>query len=187
LQFTNIYARYGEIKIVRTWIIAVGLCIFCVIVPLQGFIIGNGYGVGIQGAMIRYQVTPWGNSVFPLPEELQFVASGLYSGKSAFMVIFWTIGTIILSMTTLFSLLYWNQLPQEYLRYIVAGITGAGILYLASCIAQYGPLFHGPAGISLPIGVLILFLFAVFLHVHQDFLYSEETFSRYFFPEGTDI
>ena len=177
LEFANIYARYGEIKSVRTWIIAVSLCIFCFIVPLQCFIIGNGYGIGIQGAMIRYQVTPWGNSVFPLSEELQFVTSGIYSGKSALMVMLWTAGTIFLSMTTLSSLLYWNQLPREYLRYIIAGITGAGILYLASCIAQYGPLFHGPAGVSLPMGILILFLFAVFLQIHQDFLYPEETVS----------
>ena len=63
----------------------------------------------------RYQVTPWGNSLIPLPEELQFVASGIYSGKSALMVMFWTAGTIVLSLTTLFSIGYWNRLPQEYL------------------------------------------------------------------------
>jgi len=168
---------------VRTWIIAVGLCIFCLIIPLQCFIMGNDFGVGIQGAMLRYQVTPWGNSLIPLPEELHFVTSGIYSGKSALMVIFWAAGTVVLSLITLFSLVYWNSLPQRYLRYILAGITGAGILYLASCIAQYGPLFNGPAGVSLPLGVIILFLFAVFLQVYQNFLYSEETFSRYFFPK----
>jgi hypothetical protein len=144
---------------------------------------GNDYGVGIQGAMVRYLVTPWGNSLFPLPVELQFVASGIYSGRSALMVIFWAAGTAVLSVTALFSLGYGNRLPRRYLRYILAGITGSGILYLASCIAQYGPLFHGPAGVSLPAGVIILFLFGVFLYVYQDFLYSEETFSRYFFPE----
>jgi hypothetical protein len=133
--------------------------------------------------MVRYQITPWGNSLFPLSEELQFVTSGIYSGKSALMVIFWTAGTFVLLLTTFFSLVQGNRLAHEDLRYILVGITVAGILYLASCIAQYGPLFHGPAGVSLPIGILILFLFAVFLQVHQDFLYSEETFSRYFFPE----
>jgi hypothetical protein len=144
---------------------------------------GHGYGVGIQDAMFRYQVTPWGNSVFPITEELQFVSQGIYSGKSALMVILWAAGTGVLSLTTLVSLGYWNTLPRQYLRYIVAGITCAGILYLASCIAQYGPLFHGAAGTSLPLGIIILILSAVFLHVYQGFLYSEETFSGYFFPE----
>jgi hypothetical protein len=144
---------------------------------------GNGYGIGIQGAVFRYQVTPWGNALFSLTDEIQFVTHGVYHGKSAFMVIFWAAGTVVLIAMTFCSLVYWNDLPRQFLRYIIAGITGAGVLYLASCIAQYGPLFQGAAGMSLPLGVLILFLFAVFLYVYQDFLYSEETFSRYFFPE----
>jgi len=168
---------------VRTWIIAAGLCLFCSIIPLQCFIMGNGYGVGIQDAMFRYQVTPWGNSVFPITEELQFVSQGIYSGKSALMVIFWAAGTVTLTITTCLSLCYWNWLPPRYFRYILAGAGGAAVLYLASCIAQYGPFFNGPAGISLPAGVVILVIFTVFLYRYQDFLYSEETFHDYFFLE----
>jgi len=90
------------------------------------------------------------------------------------MVIFWTLGTIVLTMTTIISLTYWNQLPRKYLRFIIIGLSGSGILYLASCISQYGPLFHGPAGVSLPLGVPVLFMFAVFLSVYQNFLYPED-------------
>ena len=167
----------------RTWIIAVVLCIFWLILPLQCFIIGDDLGFGIQTAGFRYQMTVEGNSLIPLNHEINFILAGIYKGRTALSVILWTIGTIVLTLTTICSLGYGNRLPRQYLRFIIAGIAGAGILYLASCVAQYGPLFHGPAGVSLPLGVLILFLFAVFLQVYQDFLYSEEEVSRYFFRQ----
>ena len=164
----------------RTWIIAVVLCIFWLILPLQCFVIGNDLAFGIQGSVFRYQMTADGNSLIPLTHEVAFVTQGTYAGRTAFMVIFWTLGTVVLTLTTIGALFYRNRLPQKYVRYIVAGLAGAGILYLASCVAQYGLLLHGPAGVSIPLGVLVLFLFAVFLQVYQDFFYSEEEISRYF-------
>jgi hypothetical protein len=125
-------------------------------------------------------MTVEGNSLIPLNHEINFILAGIYTGRTALSVILWTIGTIVLTLTTICSLGYWNRLPRQYLRFIIAGIAGAGVLYLASCIAQYGPLFHGGAGISIPLGVLILFLFAVFVHIYQDFLYSDEEISQYF-------
>jgi hypothetical protein len=121
-----------------------------------------------------------GNSLIPLNHEINFILAGVYKGRTALSVILWTLGTVVFTLTTICSLGYWNRLPQEYLRYIIAGITGAGVLYLVSCVAQYGPLFHGAAGVSMPFGVLVLFIFAVFLYVYQDLLYSEETFSIFF-------
>jgi hypothetical protein len=162
---------------VRTWIIAVGLCIFCFVLPFQCFIIGDDNGFGVQGAVIRYQITGQGNSLIPLTRELTYITSGIYSGKTALSVMLWTLGTVVLALMTIWALVYWNRLPQRHLRVIVTGLTGAGILYQASCIVQYGLLFYGPAGVSLPFGVLILFLFAFFLHCYQDFLYPEEDLS----------
>jgi CHASE2 domain-containing sensor protein len=121
-----------------------------------------------------------GNSLIPLNHEINFILAGVYKGRTALSVILWTLGTVVFTLTTICSLGYWNRLPRKYLRYIIAGITGAGVLYLASCVAQYGLFLHGPAGVSMPIGVLILFLFGVFLYVYQDFLYSEEKISMYF-------
>jgi hypothetical protein len=159
---------------VRTWIIAVGLCIFCFFLPLQCFIIGDNTGIGIQGAVLRWQMTEKGISLIPITNEVGYVLTETYTGKTAFMVIFWTLGTAILSLTTILALIFWNELPSKYLNFILAGLIASGVLYLASCVAQYGPMFHGPAGISLPLGVLVLFIFAVFLYYFRSFIYPED-------------
>ncbi len=155
----------------RVWIIALFLCAFCFVVPLQCYIIGGSLGVGIQSAVFRYQVTVEGNSIITLAEDLSFIVDGIYFGRTAISVILWTLGTVVLVLTTIFSLIYWNRLPRHYLKFIVMGLMGAGILYLGSCVAQYGLLFTGPAGISLPLGVMLLFLYALFLHLYPDWFF----------------
>jgi len=160
---------------VRTWIIAVVLCIFFFILPLQCFVIGDDKGLGIQGAVYRWQMTLYGDSLIPMTKELTYIQVGIYSGKTALSVILWSLGTVTLALTTIISLLYWNRLPRYYIRSVILGLVGAGIIYLASLCVQYGPLFSGPAGISLPIGVVIMFLSAIFLFFYQEwFFYPDE-------------
>jgi hypothetical protein len=159
---------------VRTWIIAVGLCIIFFILPLQCFIIGDDRGIGIQGSVYRWQMTIQGDSLIPITQEVNYIQRGLYTGKTALSVILWTLGTVLLALTTMISLIYWSRLPRQYLRSILMGLTGAGIIYLGSLCAQYGPLFSGPAGISLPIGVIILFLFAGFVFFYREWFFSPE-------------
>jgi hypothetical protein len=124
--------------------------------------------------MFRYQMTGQGNSLIPITRELGYVTSGIYSGKSALSVILWAAGTVVLAATTLLSLIYWNRLPQSRFKIILAGLIAAGILYLGSCVARYGPFLSGPAGFSLPVGVVILFLFALFLYVYQNLYFCFE-------------
>jgi hypothetical protein len=159
---------------VRTWIVAAGFCIILFFLPLQCFIIGDHQGVGIQGAVLRWQVAQQGVSLIPIPWEISYVTNGTYTGKTALMVILWALGTLVLTLITIISLVYWNQLPRKYLLFFIWGIITAGILYLASCITQYGPLFHGYAGVSMPFGVLILFIFAILLDRYQNFFYPED-------------
>jgi hypothetical protein len=109
-----------------------------------------------------------------IPKEVSYVTSGIYSGKTALSVILWSLGTVMLTLTTYVSLIYWNRLPRQYLRSVCIGLSAAGILYLSSCIVQYGPLFHGQAGISLPFGIVILLIFGIFLFFNQNLFYSEQ-------------
>jgi len=154
--------------------IAAGLCIFCFILPLQCFIMGDNLGLGIQGAVFRYQMTGQGNSLIPITRELEYIARGIYSGKTALSVVLWTLGTVVLAVTTMLSLVHWNRLPLSRIRIILAGLVSAGILFLGSCITQYGLFLSGPAGISLPLGVGILFLFTLFLHVYRGFFFGKD-------------
>jgi len=104
-----------------------------------------------------------------------YITSGLYTGETALSGILWALGTFILVCITIFSLVSWNSITHPSLRFIVIGIACACIFYLASCVAQYGPSFYGTAGISLPCGVIILAIFAVFLHTYPDTFFEKNS------------
>lgn len=153
---------------VRTWIIPLSLMVFFFFLPLQGFIIGDNQGFGIQGAVYRYQETESGISLIPITYEIGYVTSGIYHGKTAISVIFWVAGTLVLVCTVLLSIFFMNRKNPSIYEYIIIGITCSCILYLGSLVLQYGVFFSGPAGISIPGGVFIMALFAVFLYLKED-------------------
>jgi len=158
----------------KTWIIACCLCIFCFFLPLQCFIIGDNLGFGVQGAVFRYQMTVQGDSLIPITRELGYITYGLYSGKTALSVVLWTLGTVVLTATTILSLVHWNQLPHSRLKIVISGLVSASIFYFSSCVTMYGLFLSGPAGISLPVGVVILIIFTIFLYSYQDLFFSPE-------------
>lgn len=154
---------------VRTWIIPLCLMVFFFFLPLQCFIIGDGMGLGIQGAAYRYQETESGISLIPITHEIGYVTSGVYHGRTAVSVILWVAGTFVFVCTVLLSIILMNRINPPILVSIITGITSSCILYLGSLVFQYGVFFSGPAGISLPVGILIVILFAVFLYGKENF------------------
>lgn len=145
----------------KTGIITLCLCAFFFIIPLQCYIIGNDMGVGIQGAVYRYQMSSEGNSLITITKELGYVTSGTYEGRTAFSVLFWAIGSGILFLITLLSIIYANRLTSRHIRIITTGLGISGISYLISCFFQYGMFLSGPAGISLPIGAILMLVIAL--------------------------
>jgi len=160
---------------VRIWIIPLSILIFFFFLPLHCFIIGDNQGFGIQGAVFRYQETESGISLIPISYEISYVTSGIYQGKTALSVIFWVTGTLILVCTLILSLILVNRINPLTFEFIILGITGSCILYLGSLFFQYGAFFSGPAGISLPVGILIMALFAVFLYFNESFFRETNT------------
>lgn len=161
----------------RSWIIALGLFLFCFIIPLQFFIIGNDAGFGLQGAVYRYQITNYGTSLIPVTREMIYVTNGTYTGKTALSIILWVTGTLMIVLTTIISLIHGNKLASRMFSFIILGLVVAVVLYLGSCVAQYGLFFSGPAGISLPIGILLLGLFVINLYFYQDLFIDQNTSS----------
>lgn len=157
----------------KTGIITLCLCAFFFILPLQCTIIGNDLGVGFQGAVYRYQITTQGNSLLPITRELGYVISGTYEGRTAFSILSWVIGTIMLAIITLLGLISANKLGPRHLQIIVLGLIGAGASYLISCFFQYGMFLSGPAGLSFPIGVILMLMVALGIHL------SKHTFGDY--------
>lgn len=145
-----------------------GLIIFFFLLPLQCFIIGNDLGMGIQGAVYRYQMTAQGNSLIPITYEIQYILWGIYQGKTAISIILWLLGTLALAGATILSLVWMNAISLYKLRYIIFLITGSSITYMASCMVRYGAFLSSPGGISLPAGILLLGIFALFLHMYQN-------------------
>jgi hypothetical protein len=153
---------------VRPWIIPICLMIFFFFLPLQCFIIGDGLGRGVQGAVYRYQMTGSGISLIPITYEIGYITSGIYDGKTAVSVILWVTGTLVLACTLILSLIHAGQVNDRLLSFIRIGVAGSIILFLGSLVAQYGLFFSGPAGICLPVGILIMAIFAIFLYGFGD-------------------
>jgi len=160
---------------VRIWIIPVSILILFFFLPLHCFIIGDNQGFGIQGAVFRYQETENGISFIPVTYEIGYVTSGIYQGKTALSVIFWVTATLILVCTLMVSIIYVNRINPLTFEFIILGITSSSILYLGSLFFQYGIFFSGPAGISLPAGILIMALFAVFLYFNESIFRGTNT------------
>jgi len=146
---------------VRRFRLALLLCSIFFFFPFQVYLIGDGIGIGIQAAVFRYQITSYGNILIPITTDLMYIVNSVFSGKTGFSVIIWIIGTIILTCTVIYSLIHLQQSTLQLHKQILVGLTVTCVVYLVSCIVQYGLLLHGPAGVSIPIGILILLLWII--------------------------
>lgn len=148
---------------VNHYIIALLTCLIFFTFPFQIFIIGTDTGIGIQGAVYRYQITTYGNSLIPLTKEIMYIINGVYGWKTSLSVIVWALGTLLLAITTVFALIYASVERSDYSSQIFLGIIGSCACYLISIILQYGILFFGPAGISIPAGIFLLLIWILIL------------------------
>jgi hypothetical protein len=180
-----LFSSTGEIQIylvltteyhcVRTAIIALALCFCCFILPLQVYLIGGNAGFGVETALFRYQITGQGNSLILLTTDLSYVTGGIYTGRTAASVGFWIFGTLLLIVTTIFSLKVAWQMTRKQIRVVKFALAGTAILFLISCIFQYGLLLHGAAGVSMPIGILAIILLMYLLHSYEQWFRDEGT------------
>jgi uncharacterized membrane protein len=78
-------------------------------------------------------------------------------------------GSIFLVIATLINLIR----PDNFNLFnsTVTGflLIGAGLFYVVSCMAQFGPFFHGRAGISLPFGGFLLMVLGIYLMMYPSF------------------
>jgi len=154
---------------VRRYIVLFILCFIFFFLPLQVYIIGDFTGIGVQGATFRYQVSGYGTSLIPVTRDLMFVSSGIYFGRTALSNILWALGTLLLTCTTLFALINVKDETVDWFRQISYGLVSACLIYICACIAQYGLLFHGPAGFSLPFGILLILAWIFIFYRYPDF------------------
>jgi len=132
------------------------LVLLLFIIPLNVYVIGEWIGTGVQWALLRYQETSYGVSLITLSRDYEFIISGFLTGKTAVSIAFWITGTIlfIIAFIALGVMVLEGMNEKKHLPGLL--VIASGILYLASCMTQYGPLFRGPAGFSIPVGIPLI-------------------------------
>jgi peptidoglycan/LPS O-acetylase OafA/YrhL len=134
-----------------------GISLIPIFSPVNFFIIGDSMGVGFQFPLVRMQETYLGWSTIFFWQEFWYIANGVIAGRSAFSILLWLGGVILLAAVAF--LLFINR------GYGRRGLTVFGLgcaLLMISTMVQYGPLFHGPAGIAIPIGLPLLIVIGYF-------------------------
>jgi len=144
------------------------LCLVFFVLPLQVFIMGDFMGIGVQGAVYRYQTSGYGTYFIPITRELTFILNGTLSGRTALSVILWISGTVLLVCTTIFAFLHVHDTTENYYRQVAYGLIAACGIFLGSCIAQYGFFLKGMSGFSLPVGIIAIPCWIAVLYYYQN-------------------
>lgn len=103
-------------------------------------------------------------------QDISYVISGIYSGRTAISIVLWIIASIFLVVATLKHLIRMDDGDLNYLKQTGFLIIGAGIMYVVSCIAQFGLFFNGSAGISMPTGGFFLMLLGIGMMMYPSFV-----------------
>lgn len=147
----------------------VSLLILTLILPINVYIIGDAIGAALQFPFLRYQQTYLGNGVITVFRDLDYVASGIITGRSALSILLWVLGTLLLVAAIVYFAARRQESYDSFRTTLSLLVGGAGGAYLTSCFAQYGFTLHGPAGLAIPVGVPLIFAIAVYtLKVEED-------------------
>jgi hypothetical protein len=153
----SLSANNKEIGIIPRNLLALILLGFFFIVPVHFFVIGDGYGYGIQGLTYKYQITTYGESFIPLSYESGYVLDNILTGKTAYSIIVWIIAVIFYTIGMLLYLVGYDEQTSKKIRICTWFIVGSLVLMTGSSMIQYGPFFMGPAGVSILFGLPFLF------------------------------
>jgi len=154
----------GDLHTMTKYLIPVFLLFLCFIMPVQIYVIGDGYGIGIQGAFYRYQVSSYGSSFIPVNQDANYVISGTYGGKTALSVFIWIIADVLLVFATILALIKVQYLEERMFKTICLFMMVSGVLFFISVMLQYGFFLHGAAGISIPFGVPLIIISGWFFY-----------------------
>ena len=133
------------------------------VLPINIYIIGDAIGAALQFPFLRYQQTYLGNGVITVFRDLDYVASGIITGRSSLSILLRICGTLLLVAAIVYFAARRQESYDSFRTTLSLLVGGAGGAYLASCFAQYGPTLHGPAGLAIPVGVPLLFAVAVYI------------------------
>ena len=126
------------------------------LLPANIYVIGNAVGAGIRFPLFLYQETTYGASLIPVWREISYVTSGTIGGRSALSILLWALGTALLVAAIVYFAVRREDCYEAFRKPLALLVAGGAVAYLLSCVAQYGPTFHGPAGFAVPVGVPLI-------------------------------
>ena len=153
------------------YLVSIFLLFLCFIMPVQIYTIGDGIGAGVQGAFFRYQESSYGTNLITIIQEVQYVTSGIYEGRTALSVFIWVMGDIMLVIATILALTLDREPDKRRFATICVSLILSGIYFLISAQLQYGLLLHGAAGIAIPFGVILMIWTGWFFYTKKDILF----------------
>jgi hypothetical protein len=130
------------------------------LIPVNIYIVGDWIAVGVQWIFFRYQQCYVENHLSTIliffTKDLYYVQEGILKGRSAVAAEVGVFATFIMILAFLLLILAYIEENGTWVKAAaITSITG-GCLYLVSDMIQYGILFNGPAGFTIPIGVPII-------------------------------
>lgn len=138
--------------------LARGIPLIPFIFPINVYLIGGSIGAGFQLLLVRIVESFHGWSMIFLWRELEIVLNREITGRTAFSILFWVAGTALLALA---AILIVSSHGDGRRNIKIYGL-GCALLVI-STIVQYGPLFHGPAGVAIPIGLPLLVIIGYLL------------------------
>jgi len=143
-------------------------------IPMNIYIIGDWMGTGIQWVFCRYvqafiaqaSTTRTITSIIPLSREIGMIISGQLIGRSALASIFWAAGAVLLVIALVVLLYGASRMDSSFIRKTSLVNAGCILLFILSILTQYGILFHGPAGTTIPVGLPVFAVIAYWQYRH---------------------
>jgi hypothetical protein len=162
-DLSNLLTNRREKTLLSTLLLAA-----VILLPANIYAIGNAVGAGLRFPLFLYQDTIYGASLIPVWREISYVTSGTIGGRSALSILLWVLGTALLLAAAGYAVYHRHDGIAGIRKPLALLVAGDAVAYLLSCIAQYGPTLHGPAGFSVPVGVPLILAVAVYILKAED-------------------
>ena len=138
------------------------------LLPASIYAIGDAVGAGIRFPLFLYQDTTYGVSLIPVWREISYVTSGTIGGRSAVSILLWVLGTTLLIAAIAYFAIRREEDCETFRKPLALLVSGGAVAYLLSCVAQYGPTLHGPAGFAVPVGVPLILAVAGYIMTAEE-------------------
>jgi hypothetical protein len=144
--------------------ISYAIMVLLFILPQSLYVIGDYTAAGIRFPLFRYQDSSYGSSIIPINREVGYITSGIIKwttstgnyNPTVIATWIWLSGLVVLFAAAAL-IVSWHFLDNpDHARFPGPLIIITGVLFLVWAMVQYGPLFSGPSGFSVPVGVPIL-------------------------------